>query len=123
MKADQLNVHIVADSPLIVQGLKRRLTSSFGSLLNIRCYYDLKRCTKEVTPATSIIISDYFVGGISSIGAIDELRRSNPSVYPIMYSSTRDVISAIEAVIHCRFITPPVFPVFRYSHSANLKLK
>jgi DNA-binding NarL/FixJ family response regulator len=121
MSTKKLQVAIVSDNPLVVQGLKRKLCGCMGQLLEVSAFYETRSLLRAAA-AADVIVADYMITGVSSNEALSAARKANPSVQVVMHSSCQEVMDAIESLIHCRVMHPPVFPVFKYSQYANYKL-
>jgi DNA-binding NarL/FixJ family response regulator len=91
MTSSVLNVIIVADQALIVNGLKNNLQKRFGPALNVVCVYDFKSLLKKVDRETDIVIVDPVMEGKKGTDVLRSVKLINPHVSGIFHTSCEDV--------------------------------
>jgi len=100
MKMQKLNLFIVANNALVVNGLKHFLEDRFGDGLNISNFYSSKSCLKNLKGDTQVIVMDYFLQGRSASEILKSINNINPNTRVVMHSSGEDVAAWIE--LYCR---------------------
>jgi DNA-binding NarL/FixJ family response regulator len=98
MEAQKLNICILADNALVVNGLRHSLESRFPNRINVTGFYDSRNFLKKVDQNTQAVVLDYFLEGKSSLATFKCIQAINPKARIIMHSSKEDVINAIETM-------------------------
>ncbi len=97
MNAQAMNLFIVDDNKLTVNGLKQYLYNRFGRDLNISTFYSGESCLEKVDQNTNFVILDYFLKGKNGNEILKSIKKINPKTEVIMLSSNEDVGVAIES--------------------------
>jgi DNA-binding NarL/FixJ family response regulator len=97
METQRINVFVLADNALVVNGLRHYLEDRFGDGINITGFYDNRSCLKKISDDTHIVVLDYFIGGRSGMETLRCIRAINSETEVIMHSSNEDVAVAINA--------------------------
>jgi DNA-binding NarL/FixJ family response regulator len=97
MESGKINLFIVADNALLVNGLKHYLEKRFGTGVRISNFYNKKSCLKKVNKNTQVVIVDSFLGGKSGFETLKTIKTINPNTEIIMHTSEEEVASSIEA--------------------------
>jgi DNA-binding NtrC family response regulator len=84
-------------------------------------FFDARSCARNLDKSTNVLISDPSIAGVSTVNLLSDIQRSHRRLTVVIHSTSAEVIDRVEAVISCKYITTPVFPVFRYSQVAKLK--
>jgi DNA-binding NarL/FixJ family response regulator len=108
MDTQTLNVFILSDNALVVNGLRHSLESKFRQNIRVTGFYDSRNCIKKVDENTHVVILDYFLEGKSCIPTLKCIQAINPKCRIIMHSCFEDVASAIESLMvgEVRYNTP-----------------
>src|SRR5258706_15613810 len=99
MERENLNLFILADNALVVNGLKHYLEERFNSRIRVYSFYDTKSCLKKVNRHTNVVVLDYFIGGRSGMEALRCIKALNPETEIIFHSSNDDVMAAVNAYL------------------------
>lgn len=92
---EKLNVFIVADNALVVNGLKHYLKNKFGEI-DITNFYDSRSCLKKINEKTQIVVIDHFIHGRSGMDTLMSIKTINPHTEVIMHTSGEDVASYLD---------------------------
>lgn len=96
---NKLNVFIVAENALIVNGLKHYLKKEFQDI-EITNFYDSRSCLRKIDKQTQVVIVDDFIHGRSGIEALRSIKTINPEIEVVMHSSREEVASYLH--LYCR---------------------
>ena len=96
MEDEKINLFIVADNALVVNGLKHYLDKRFGRAIKISNFYNKKSCLRKIGKNTEIVVLDYFFGERSGAETIKTIKSINPFTEVIMHTSNEEVASSIE---------------------------
>lgn len=97
MNSQGMNLFIVDDNKLMVNGLKQYLHSRFGQNLNISTFFTGESCLEKINESTNFVILDYFLGGENGNEILKSIKKINPKTVVIMLSCNEDVKTIIEA--------------------------
>ena len=97
MENGKINLFIVADNALVVNGLKHYIQKRFGTWINIFGFYDRKSCLKKVDGSTGVVVLDHFINGKPGIETLKSIKAINPLTEVIMHSSNEEVAELIHA--------------------------
>lgn len=98
METQKLNIFILADNSLVVNGLRHTLENRFQHRVNVSGFYDSRNCLKKVDHNTQAVVLDYFLEEKSSLATFKCIQAINPKARIIMHSCKEDIINAIEAM-------------------------
>jgi DNA-binding NarL/FixJ family response regulator len=96
----KLNLFIVANNALVVNGLRNYLKDRFGEKLNINNFYDSRTCLRNIRKDTQVIVTDYFLGGRNAEESLRSVKEINPSARIVLHSSREQVAAWIDQ--YCR---------------------
>ena len=83
--AKPLKIFVVEDNPIYHQLIIKALESVSD---DIHSYTSGEKCLEELHKGPSVIIMDYVLEGkMNGLSAIRKMRRTNPSVYVILFST------------------------------------
>jgi DNA-binding NtrC family response regulator len=99
MKNGGLNLFIVADHALVVNGLKHYLEDRFGPDLHIYRFYDSKSCLKKINKDTQAVVLDSVLEGRRGDEILKSIQTINPNTEGIIYSSTEEVAAYVDALL------------------------
>ncbi len=92
-----INLFIVADNALVVNGLKHYLNKRFGTTICISNFYNKKSCLKKVNKNTQVVVLDYLENDKSVLETFKKIRTINPVTEIILPSSNEDIANSIDA--------------------------
>lgn len=95
MEEEKLNLFIVADNVLVVNGLKHYLTERFGDKIRITNFYDSRSCLKKLHSGIHMVVLDYVISGRSVAETLKSIRKINPNAKVVMHSSNEEVAASI----------------------------
>jgi DNA-binding NarL/FixJ family response regulator len=107
MDAQKLNIYILADNALVVNGLRHALESRFRQRVNVTGFYDSRSCLKKVDANTHLAVLDYFLEGKSSLATSKCISAVNPKTRVIMHSSKEDVLNSVGSLLNGVVIYAP----------------
>ena len=120
MKTKELNLYIVAESALVVNGLRHYLENRFGNNVHITSFYDCKSCLKQVKQDTDAIVVDYFIEGKKGSDVLRAVNAINPKTQGIFHSTSTEVATTVEALLKTGTGEPaPASIVFRMDDQYN----
>jgi len=96
MTEEKINLFIVADNILVVNGLKHYLEARFGDSICISNFYDSRSCLKKINDRIQMVVLDYFISGRSATETHNTIKKINPKTRVIMHSSNEEVAASIE---------------------------
>jgi DNA-binding NarL/FixJ family response regulator len=99
MGTTDLNVVIVAENALIVNGLKHYLRGRFGSSVNINCFYDFKSCLKNLKSDTDVVVVDFFIDGKKGADVLRSVKLINPHTEGVIHTSDEEVAEFIQKLM------------------------
>jgi DNA-binding NarL/FixJ family response regulator len=99
MEMQRLNLFILSDNALVVNGLRHYLESRFPNRVMVTGFYDGKSCLKKVDQNTHVVVMDYFLEGRSSLPTLKCIEAINPRTKIIMHSCNQDVELAVEKLL------------------------
>lgn len=99
MKNRELNLFIVADHALVVNGLKHYLEDRFGPKLHIYRFYDSKSCLKKINKNTQAVVLDHSIEGRGGNEILKSIKSINPETEGIFYSSSEQVAAYVETLL------------------------
>ena len=97
MKPEKLNLFIVANNPLLVNGLRHHLEDRFGPSLNISNFYNGRSLLRRIDENTQVVVMDHLLQGRAGHEILKGIKAINPSIEVIMHSTDDEVIASIEA--------------------------
>ncbi len=97
MKTQPLNLFIIDDNALMLEGLRAYLDKRFGTELNISTYYSGESALKVLGSDTNIVILDYYLDGENGNDILMAIKKINPQTEVIMLSSNEDIAVAIDS--------------------------
>lgn len=97
MNTQGLNLFIVDDNPLMVEGLRKYLDTKFGKELNISTFNSGKSALQNIDNNTGIVILDYYLNGENGNEVLKSIKEKNPKTEVIMLTSNDDIAVAIES--------------------------
>jgi hypothetical protein len=115
MRTTDLNVFIVAENALLVNGLKHYLREKFGLSLNISCFYDFKSCLKNVKADTDVVIVDFFLDGKKSTDVLRSVKLINPGTQGILHTCDEEVAENLAHLMHIMPKAAGETPLFAFN--------
>ncbi len=100
MENRKINLIIVSDNALVVNGLKHYLIKRFGNWINIMGFYDRKSCLKNIDGYTGVVVLDHFISGKPGIETLKRIKVLSPATEIIMHSSNEEVAELVHAFKH-----------------------
>jgi DNA-binding NarL/FixJ family response regulator len=93
---EKLNLFILANNALVVNGLRHYLIERFGDGLNISNYYDTRTCLRNLKTDTQVIVTDVFLNGKNAADSLKIVREKNPGAHIVLHSSKEAVAAWID---------------------------
>jgi DNA-binding NtrC family response regulator len=120
MKTKELNLYIVAENALVVNGLRHYLENRFGNNVHITSFYDCKSCLKCVRQDTDAVVVDYFMEGKKGSDVLKAVNAINPKTQGIFHSTSTEVATTVEALLRTAAAEPvPGKIVFKMDDQYN----
>jgi DNA-binding NtrC family response regulator len=97
MNGRKLNLFIVADNVLIVNGLRHYLLNRFGESIQVSNFYDRRSCLRKLNKETQIVVLDQKIAGREGQDTAKTIKKINPQTVVIMHSSNEEVAASVAA--------------------------
>ncbi len=99
MRTKELNLFILADNALVVNGLRHFLEDRFGASVRISQFFDVKSFLKQVSHTTDAVVVDYSVEGKKGSDIIKAVKDLNPHTEAIFHSSNEEIAATVRGLI------------------------
>jgi DNA-binding NarL/FixJ family response regulator len=100
MKNRGLNLFIVAEHALVVNGLKHYLENRFGSNIQIHRFYNSRTCLKKINKNTGAVVLDEYLNGRKGDEILQSIKTINPQTEGIIYSSSEQVAAYVDMLLY-----------------------
>lgn len=97
MKSPVLNLFIVDDNILVVNGLRNHLTARFGNGINITTFLSGKGALEKITADIHMVILDYALEGENGNDVLKSIKTKYPATEVVMLSSNNEMEVAINS--------------------------
>lgn len=108
MQTTPLNVLILGEHALVVNGLKRRLQQKFGSAVNTSVFCDVNQCLRNVQHDTDVLVLDANLEGRCAEAWGRQFRAISPSIEVIIHDSAAQVIDGLRGMLRNRLVPEAV---------------
>lgn len=93
---EKLNLVIVANNALVVNGLKHYLKDRYGEDVSISNFYDSRSCLRKMKKDTQVIVTDCFLNGRNAADCLKSVKQTYPNAKIILHSSREEVAAWID---------------------------
>jgi hypothetical protein len=111
METTPLNVYVLGDFALVVNGLKHKVVRKFGSAVGVSGFCDYHQCLKKVDNLTHVVVVDGRVDGREFAFIAREIRAINPGAEVILHDSSDNVLRELSFMLRQRLV-PEAAAVF-----------
>lgn len=87
---EKLNLFIVADNALVVNGLKHYLRNQFEDI-EVTNFYDSRSCLKKINKQTQIVVIDQNINDKTGVDTLRSIKTINPETEVVVHTSREDV--------------------------------
>ena len=113
MENTPLNVLILGDYALVLNGLRRRLHLKFGSAMHAEVFCDAYQCLKRVDRFTHVLVIDEKVDNRTAEEWCRQFLAINPDLEVLVHRNSDHVLQELRMLLH-RQLQPEAASVFAY---------
>ena len=104
METTPLNVYILGEHALVINGLKHKLQQKFGSAVNPTLFCDVHQCLRQVNFDTHVLVVDATLEGKCAEVWGRQFRAISPSIEVIVHESSSAVIDGLRGILRNRLV-------------------